>query len=131
MENGAIRDEQISASSQWDSNHAAIQGRLHFRATSSKAASWSARTNDVNQWIQIDLRKQQTNITRIATQGRNGHNQWVISYKLQYSDDGQNFHYYREQGQTTDKVKTLLTKVKFSFFHLSLSQGKFDVRTFT
>jgi len=113
MENGAIRDEQISASSQWDSNHAAIQGRLHFRATSSKAGSWSARTNDVNQWIQIDLRKQQTNITRIATQGRNGHNQWVISYKLQYSDDGQNFHYYREQGQTTDKVKTLLTKVKF------------------
>jgi len=130
MENGAIRDEQISASSQWDSNHAAIQGRLYFQATSSKAGSWSARTNDVNQWLQIDLRKQQTNVTRIATQGRDGHNQWVISYKLQYSDDGQNFHYYREQGQTTDKVKTLLTKAKFSF-HLSLSQGKFDIRTFT
>ena len=27
MENGAIADEQITASSQWDGYHAAVQGR--------------------------------------------------------------------------------------------------------
>jgi len=104
MENGAIPNQQISASSQWDSNHAAFQGRLHFQATSSKAGSWSARTNDVNQWLQIDLGNQATRVTRVATQGRNGYSQWVTKYNLQYSDDGQNFQYYRKRGQTTNKV---------------------------
>ena len=28
----------------------------------------------------------------------------MTKYKLQYSDDGVNFQYYKEQGQTTDKV---------------------------
>ena len=93
MENGAIPNEQISASSQWDSNHAAFQARLHFQATSSKAGSWSARTNDVNQWLQIDLGNQATRVTHVATQGRNGYSQWVTRYNLQYSVDGQNFQY--------------------------------------
>jgi len=44
-------------------------------------------------------------VTRVATQGRYSvYNQWVTKYKLQYSDDGVNFQYYKEQGQTTDKV---------------------------
>ena len=55
MEDGAISDAQISASSQWDANHAAKQGRLHFQAVSGKAGSWSAQFNDLNQWLQIDL----------------------------------------------------------------------------
>ena len=44
MESRAISDGQLSASSQWDANHATIQGRLHFQLTRSKAGSWSART---------------------------------------------------------------------------------------
>ena len=40
VESGAISDAQISASSQWDANHAAIQGRLHFQKSSGKAGSW-------------------------------------------------------------------------------------------
>ena len=40
---------------QYDGNHAAIQGRLNFRAGGGKAGGWSARTNDVKQWIQVDL----------------------------------------------------------------------------
>ena len=105
MENGAIPNGQISASSQWGANHAAIQGRLHFHGIffSSKAGSWSALTNDVNQWLQIDLGNLQTTVTRVATQGRNGYSQWVTKYKLQYSEDGMNYHYYREYGQRVDK----------------------------
>lgn len=106
MENGIITNEQISASSQYDVNHAAIQARLNFQTTSTKAGSWSARTSDVNQWLQVDLSRR-TKITGVATQGRNRVNQWVTKYKLQYSDDGENFHYYREPGQTGTKVTVL------------------------
>ena len=98
METGAISDAQISASSEWDANHAAKQGRLDFQAVSGKAGSWSAKANNVNQWLQIDLGNQHSKVTRVATQGRNAHSQRVTKYKLQYSDDGVNFQYYRENG---------------------------------
>ena len=104
VENGAISDAKISASSQWNANHAAIQGRLNFQKSSVKAGSWSARTNDVNQWLQIDLGNQVTKVTRLATQGRNAYNKWVTKYKLQYSHDGVNFHYYSEQPHSALKV---------------------------
>ena len=104
MEKGAISDGQISASSQLDTNHAAIQGRLNFQATLSKAGSWSAGKNDVNQWLQVDLVNQHTKVTRVATQGRNDDNEWVTKYKVQYSYDGFDFQYYREQGQSVIKA---------------------------
>ena len=109
MANGTISDSQISASSQLDSSHAATQARLHFKATAGKAGSWSARNNDVNQWLQIDLGSRHTNVRRVATQGRNDSLQWVTKYKLQYSSDGVKVQNYREQGQTTDKVKWMST----------------------
>ncbi len=107
MENGAISDAQISASSQWDASHAPFQGRLHFKGHPKKQGSWSAAGNDRHPWLQIDLGSQYTRVTRIATQGRNSYNfyQWVTRYKLQYSNNEANFQFYREQGQTADKVK--------------------------
>jgi len=104
METGLITDAQITASSEWDSNHAAIQARLNFKAAGSKRGAWSARSNDANQWIQVALGSN-TKLTGIATQGRNAHSQWVTKYQLQYSDDGVNFHHYKEPGQGSPKVK--------------------------
>ena len=104
MENGAISNAQIKASSQWDANHAVIQGRLHFQANGRKQGAWSARRNDASQWLQVDLGKY-TIVTHIATQGRNAFDQWVTKYKLKYSNNGGRFQYYREQGQTAVKVK--------------------------
>jgi len=104
MENGKILDGQITASSQWDDNHAPFQGRLYFQATGKKQGGWSAAQSNSRQWLQVDLGSQFTKVTQVATQGRNGGHQWVVSYKLQYSNDGVNFHYYREQGQISDKV---------------------------
>ena len=104
MENRLITDARITASSQWDSNHAAIQARLNFKAGGGKQGGWSARWNDHYQWIQVAL-SSYTKLTSIATQGRNGHSQWVTKYKLLYSDDGVNFHYYRAAGQSWPKVK--------------------------
>lgn len=112
MESGAISDSQISASSQYWSNHAARQGRLNYKETRFNSGAWAARANNLNQWLQIDL-GQVTKVTRVATQGRNyspswpfgPHLQFVTRYKLQYSNDGGNFQYYSEPGGT-NKVST-------------------------
>ena len=95
MESRVIKDAQITASSEWDSNHAAIQARLNFKAGVGKQGAWSARSNDANQWIQVALGSH-TKLTGIVTQGRNGADQWVTKYQLQYSEDGVNFFYYTE-----------------------------------
>ena len=108
MENGAIYDRQIIASSQLDANHAAIQGRLNFKATGNKAGSWSAGSTDSSQWLQVDLGSQHTKVTRVATQGRDDTSQWVTKYKLQYRNDGGNFRYYMEQRKNEKKVRIRL-----------------------
>lgn len=108
MENGAILDGQITASSQWDEHHAPFQGRLHFKKSGNKQGSWSAARSDPYQWLQIDLVSQYNEVTGVATQGRNDFKyQYITKYKLQYGSDGVNFQYYRERGETADKVKTL------------------------
>ena len=109
MESGAIADSYIEASSQWDSRHAPFNGRLHFQGKF-KAGSWSAGSNDFYQWLQIDLGSQYTKVTRVATQGRNGHSQWVTRYRLLYGNDGLNFQYYREQGRPADEVQSNLSR---------------------
>jgi len=102
MESGAILDSQISASSVYSITHAAQQARLHFKATG-LTGSWSAGLNDMNQWLQVDL-LQTTEVTRIATQGRNKVHQWVTKYKLQYSEDGHTFKFYMQNGDHSDTV---------------------------
>ena len=105
MESGEISDAQISASSHWDNNHAAIQARLHFKQQGSKQGGWSARTNDLNQWLQVDIGSY-TTVTGVATQGRNSARwvQWVTKFKLQYSVDGVIFQFYKEPGNNSAKV---------------------------
>ena len=98
-----IKDVQISASSEWNGDHAAIQGRLNFLAHQRKKGGWSAKHNNVNQWIQVDLLTK-TTVTQMATQGRNACNQWVKKYRMQYSDDGVNFSFYQTPGQNFPKV---------------------------
>ncbi len=114
MENREIADWQITASSEYGHNYAAMQGRLHFQADAGKVGSWSALINDVNQWLQIDLIGQYI-VTRVATQGRDDLDQWVKTYKLEYGDDGNNFQLYREQGRSTYKVK--INFINFSIYY--------------
>lgn len=106
MRTGAISDAQIHASSEWDSNHAAIQGRLNFKAIPRKSGAWSARRNDLNQWLEVFLGHQLTDVTGVATQGRRDIDYWVIRYMLMLSDKGGTFHYYRRNGQVSVKVRS-------------------------
>jgi len=103
MENGAISDSQITASSQWDKNHAASRARLNIKMSGNMKGGWSARLLNLKQWIQVDLGRY-TTVTRVATQGRNGLDQWVTKYRLLYSNHGVNFHSYKELGDTSAKV---------------------------
>lgn len=107
MEKGGIKDAQITASSDYSVQHAAKFGRLNFKASTKKQGGWSAGYTAANQWIQVDLRKY-TVVKGIATQGRNDYSQWVTKYKLQYSDDGVNFHYYGQSDQSPPKVRLSL-----------------------
>lgn len=104
MVKGTIADRQIS--------------RLHFKTTVSKARVWVAAATDAEQWLRVDLGTEYTiaRVTRVRTQGRRGvYSQWVTKYKLQYSnDEGETFQYYRDQGETTDKVK-----YKYSYYYFS------------
>ena len=104
MESGAITDDQISASSQYNAAHGWVRARLNLQTDNGGNGGWSARKKDANQWIQVDLRKIMT-VKGVATQGRVGASrQWVTKYKLKYSDDGQTFSDYKEEGQTDAKV---------------------------
>ena len=107
MENGAISDSQISASSEWNARYAVIYARLHLQASGSIAGAWVAGKSDANQWLQIDLIGQYRVITRVATQGRNNYDQWVTQYRLQYINCTLHFQDYREHGQEAAKVKYL------------------------
>ena len=95
MESGAILDTQISASSHYPGD-APQQARLR------RPGSWGA-TDDINEWLQIDLVNPNTSVTGVATQGF-GLWDWVTTYKLQYCNNGVNFTYYKEQGQIADRV---------------------------
>ena len=86
MESRFISDAQISASSEYDDNHSAEQARLHFKVNGVKRGGWSAKFNDQNQWLEVDLGTQNS-VKIIATQGRNDYDQWVTGYKLQYGSD--------------------------------------------
>ena len=102
MTSGAILDDQITASSTYSNGLSASKSRLH----SDKAWSVGSGNKDLDQWLQIDLGVEySTNVTKVATQGSSVASEWVKKYKLDYSNNGTNFQYYRESGQNTEKVK--------------------------
>ena len=116
MENGGVRDEQITASSELNDNSAAYQGRLNadesVPGNTVKSGAWVAGTSDKSQWLQVDLYDKESLISRVATQGRNqdvswdlANSQWVERYKLQYSNDERDFEYHHEQGKSIAKVR--------------------------
>ena len=104
MENNGISDDQISASSELSPNHKANRGRLYYTADGGKRGAWSAKKNDENQWLQIDLGGLYATVTAVATQGRHDEDEWVTEYMLQYSNETSNFQHYREPEQTSNEA---------------------------
>ena len=93
MESGEISGDQITALSEYSPNHRASNARLNFNKNS---GAWSANTNDLNQWLQVDFQRS-TIITGVSTQGRERHAQFVKSYTVSFSDDESNFQSFKTE----------------------------------
>ena len=95
MQNGKIPDSAISASTEYNVQYKAINGRLYFLYRSGRIGAWAARTNDVYQYLQVNL-GDWTKVSRVAIQGRTDSNQWVKSFSLSYGYDHVFFKDYKE-----------------------------------
>ncbi|KAJ7390439.1 EGF-like repeat and discoidin I-like domain-containing protein 3 [Desmophyllum pertusum] len=101
MQNEKIPDSAIMASTEYGAAYKAINGRLHFMSMPGRVPAWLAKTNDVNQYLQVnfgDWRK----VTRVAIQGRADSDQWVKSFSLSYGYDPVFFEDYKEDGAKKD-----------------------------
>ncbi|XP_018600510.1 EGF-like repeat and discoidin I-like domain-containing protein 3 isoform X2 [Scleropages formosus] len=108
MKTGHIQDYQITSSSvfqtlnmdmfSWEPGKARLdkQGKVN---------AWTSGHNDQSQWLQIDLLLP-TKVTGIITQGAKdfGHVQFVGSYKLAFSNDGETWTVYQDVKQKKDKI---------------------------
>ena len=91
MENGAIPDNRLTASTEQSANTPAKNSRLKFTSGS----SWCAATSDTNPYLQIDLQMLHI-ICAVSTQGNSQADQWVKTYTLQLSIDGITWTNYKE-----------------------------------
>ena len=107
MQNRVISDGQITASSESRNIYHAKRARLHTTRTDRPGGGWLSHKDDKHQWLQIDLGGVLNVVTGVATQGRDFYHGRVKTYRLAFSDEEANFQYYREQGKTEAKVKSL------------------------
>ena len=63
---------------------------------------WTAETKNEDQYLTIDL-VNLTSVTGVGTQGRYDTQEYTLKYKLQHSQDGDNWETYMENGQ--EKVR--------------------------
>ena len=115
MESGNIADSKITTSSILDDKSPASQARLNYKADGGFGGGWSSLANDANQWLQVDLGTY-TRVTRVATQGRNGYDQWVTKYTMENSEDGQSFQVYKPSNASVARVCYTILRVIVSNF---------------
>ena len=94
MESGHLPDSALSASTSYDAKYSPQLSRLNTIARKGKKGAWCARSNDGNQWLQVYFGRE-TTVTKVTSQGRYDHNNWVMSYSLSYSVDGTHWAWYR------------------------------------
>ena len=106
MENREIPNGAVTASSSYGLAHEPWQARLNNMERSGSVGTWSTGSNNIGQYLQIDLGKERV-VNKIATQGRSStvYFQWVTSYKLLFSSDGAKWKEYQDNGVV--KVNTV------------------------
>ena len=96
LQNGRLRNTQMTASSQWDKYHAPFLGRLHRARHGKYVGAWCARSNNRYQYLQVDF-KRPVKIIKVSTQGRQDVSQWVTQYYIKHSVNAINFVEYKER----------------------------------
>ncbi|KAL9978250.1 hypothetical protein ACROYT_G015746 [Oculina patagonica] len=85
-----IPDKQMTASTYYSSGFKPANGRLN------RGSSWCTRTpSRTDEWLQVDL-GQIFEVCGVATQGAKRYNEWVIEFKLSYSQDGKYWTFYKD-----------------------------------
>ncbi|XP_026151896.1 coagulation factor V isoform X2 [Mastacembelus armatus] len=106
VESGLIEDHRITASSMASSWYGGpwkpSLARLNRPGTIN---AWQAKYNDMNQWLQVEL-PHIKKITGIITQGAKalGKEMYVMSYILQYSDNGVHWNQYTDDENLPFKI---------------------------
>ncbi|KAJ7351655.1 hypothetical protein OS493_036205 [Desmophyllum pertusum] len=91
MQNGNIKDNQITASSSRPAD-------LPHYARLRNSKYWCAAKTSKEEYLQVDLGQVKT-VNKIMIQGRGNWNNWVTGFFLYYSDDGQRWTGYTESGE--------------------------------
>lgn len=96
MVSGVADATQMSATESISDTSDVRGGRLLTRTGGTRA--WEAKRSGTFQYLQLDMGLV-TTVKAVATQGRDGVNFWVKTYRLQYSLDGSTWITYKEGGQ--------------------------------
>ncbi|KAL9978824.1 hypothetical protein ACROYT_G016390 [Oculina patagonica] len=86
-----IPDKQMTASTYYSSQYKPANGRLN------RGVAWCARTPSRNdEWLQVDL-GQLFQVCGVSTQGERHYNEWVMAFKLSYSQNGKYWTIYKDE----------------------------------
>jgi hypothetical protein len=80
--------------------------------------TWSAQTNDANQWIEARSESNSYKIIGFNIQGRHSYDQWVTKYKSSYSENGTNFFHcliQRSSQQTAINIQKYFINLRLQF----------------
>ena len=80
----------VSSNCKWDGNYGATNARLNKPNGGGKFGAWSAKENNINQWLQVTF-PNEVKVTAVGIQGRYDKNQWVTKFKVAYSNNGADF----------------------------------------
>ena len=108
MENGYIKDHQLTASSVVSISDplCCLPARARFGISATNLEdSWVPGSKDTAPWLRVDFIAN-TSVSGIMTQGgRNrGTEGWINNYTVSYSTDGEMFQYYSENDATKVKI---------------------------
>ena len=107
MEDGAIIDDHITASSEWAksvSNFRASNSRLNKPVNDVDSnGGWCADVNDLEQWLKIDLGAVRP-VSGIIMQGRNNNDKRVVSYTVSHQNGNGSWYNVKDSSGVEDMV---------------------------
>ncbi|XP_028409028.1 uncharacterized protein LOC114531613 isoform X2 [Dendronephthya gigantea] len=110
LENKRIQDDQLSASALHYSSHSPNRGRLY------DDKGWVAGSKSGEIWLQVDFLRL-AKVSEIWTQGRGNYDQWIKTFRVQYSMDTTQFTTYKPFGRdealtaNTDRHSAVCQKI--------------------
>ncbi|KAK3611486.1 hypothetical protein CHS0354_039099 [Potamilus streckersoni] len=98
-----VSNNQFDASTAYNYSFEAFRGRLYEVADITGGGAWIPRHADQFQWVQVDFGLPER-IVGIITQGRQDMPQWVTTYTVSYSIDGQTWQDYKDVGASVSRL---------------------------